>query len=328
MRKILTVTPILALLAAGLIAAAAPAQTAAAPVNSTLPTVSGTAKVGQTLTVSNGTWSGSPTSYSYQWQRCTSSTSCTDITGATNKTYTVTSADSGHTLRAAVTATNADGKATAFSDRTATVTAPNAPTNSLRPVILGDAFVGQRLEVTNGRWNGSPTSFSYQWLQCDPNGSNCTPIFGATGKTYGVGFTDVFSALRADVTAKNADGSATARSDATDMIQPLRPVVVAGNKAPKIRFVSLKRLGTRIYARFSVCDDRAGRVTVFERDAKRTKLAYVRKFAVVPSLCVNATRHWIPAPRFRTHGRYVVTLRAVDKSGATSRFVTRSLVFH
>jgi hypothetical protein len=34
----------------------------------------------------------------------------------------------------------------------------------------------------------------------------------------------------------------------------------------------------------------------------------------------------VPASRFRTKGRLVVTLRAVDKSGASSKFVSRSLV--
>ena len=43
-----------------------------APGNLTLPTISGTPQQGQTLTASNGTWSNSPTSYSYQWARCDS----------------------------------------------------------------------------------------------------------------------------------------------------------------------------------------------------------------------------------------------------------------
>src|SRR5215475_7696726 len=93
-----------AVIGAGLLASAA---AAAVPSNSAAPTISGTASVGQTLTVSNGTWSGAPTSFSYQWQRCSSRTSCSDITGATNHTYTVASADNGDALRAQVTATNA-----------------------------------------------------------------------------------------------------------------------------------------------------------------------------------------------------------------------------
>ena len=68
---------------------------AAAPANTTPPNVSGTAKVGSTLTVSNGTWSNSPTSYTYQWQRCSSATSCTDIANALGQSYVVRNADGG-----------------------------------------------------------------------------------------------------------------------------------------------------------------------------------------------------------------------------------------
>jgi hypothetical protein len=317
----------LAVLVAAVVAGGASARNAAAPVNTTPPAVTGTPKVGQTLTTTNGTWTGTPTSYAYHWQRCTSPTSCTNIAGATAQTYTVRTADAGDTLRAVVAASNADGTSTANSNQTATVAASGGPVSTLKPAILGDAFVGQTLTATNGRWSGSPTSFSYQWLQCDGAGAECFPVAGATGKTYNVRFADVYSTLRVDVTAKNATGSSTpARSDSTDLVQPVQPVVTPGNKAPTIKFISLKRVGVRVYARFTVCDDAAKAVSVIERDSKAGALAYVRKFAVVPNSCITATRTWTPASRFRTKGRMVVTLRAVDKSGASSRFVSRSLV--
>jgi len=250
-----------------------------------------------------------------------------NIVGATAQTYTVRAADAGDTLRAVVAATNADGTSTANSDQTATVASNGGPTGTLRPAILGDAFVGQSLTATNGRWTGSPTSFGYQWLQCDSAGNGCFPVAGATGKTYGVRFADVYSTLRVAVTAKNASGSSTpVRSDSTDLVEPIQPVKVAGNKAPTIKFLSLRRTGIRVYARFTVCDDSAKAVTLIERDSKAGTLAYVRKYSVVPNACVTATRSWVPASRFRTKGRFVVTLRAVDKSGASSRFATRSLV--
>ena len=299
---------------------------AAAPVNSAAPTISGTAKVGNTLTVSNGTWSNSPTTYTYQWQRCSSATSCTDIANGVGQTYVVRQADGGFRLRAQVNALNADGKGTATSDQTAVVPATGVPVNTVRPSVTGTAVVGETLTAENGTWTNSPTSYTYQWVQCDHFAASCVVIPGATGKTYGIRVADTFGTLRVDVTAKNSVGTTTRRSTPSDVVEPQPVIHVAGNKAPTIAFLSLKRLGNRVYARFRVCDDAAKGVTVIERDSKARALAYVRRFTVTPNRCVVATRSWVPAPRFRTKGRFVVTLRAVDKSRASSRFVSRSLV--
>src|SRR4029453_9007878 len=78
-------------------------QSSSTPSNTSLPTISGTPTVGQTMTGSSGNWSGSPTSYAYQWKRCDSSGgSCGNVSGATNTSYGVTSSDTGYTLRLAV----------------------------------------------------------------------------------------------------------------------------------------------------------------------------------------------------------------------------------
>jgi hypothetical protein len=78
--------------------------------NTAAPQVSGTPQVGQTLSVSTGTWSGTAT-ITYQWQRCTSTdpTTCSDLSGATASQYVVTSADLGDYLDVVVTATNNAG---------------------------------------------------------------------------------------------------------------------------------------------------------------------------------------------------------------------------
>jgi Glycosyl hydrolase family 26 len=93
------------------------------PANTSPPTASGTTRVGQTLSGATGTWTGSPTSYAYQWDRCNSAGgSCTEISGATASSYALQAADVGSTLRVAVTATNAAGSGSASSSQTAVVT--------------------------------------------------------------------------------------------------------------------------------------------------------------------------------------------------------------
>jgi hypothetical protein len=62
---------------------------ASAPVNSVLPSVSGTTNVGETLTGTPGTWSGSPV-LTYQWRR-----DGADIAGETGLTYLLADADFG-----------------------------------------------------------------------------------------------------------------------------------------------------------------------------------------------------------------------------------------
>jgi hypothetical protein len=320
MQRYLTAV-VLAVLTAGVLATSA---FAAAPGNTAPPTVTGTPQIGETLSTSNGAWTGSPTSYAYHWQRCTGST-CTNIAGATGKSYLIVSADSGHTLRSVVTATNADGNSTAFSAQTAAVTEGNGPRNTLLPVILGDAYVDQLLSAGNGKWTPTPDAYTYRWFQCNSAGGSCTPIAGATHSRYRVRLADLYQTLRVTVTARTSTGTRTATSPSSDQVQLVQPVVVAGNKAPTLRFSSLKRLGNRVYARFTVCDD-SGRISVLERDSKTATPGYVRKLAVTTTSCITATRSWTPAPRFRVKGGTMhVTLQAVDKSGKRSRVISRSL---
>jgi thermitase len=114
---------------------AAPPPPPALPANLALPTVSGNTQDGETLSASAGSWSGSPTSYSYQWQRCDSSgAGCSSVGGATAASYALTGADIGATIRIVVTATNSAGSASASSAATAVVTsapAPPSPTQTL-----------------------------------------------------------------------------------------------------------------------------------------------------------------------------------------------------
>jgi hypothetical protein len=118
-----------------------------APVNTAAPTISGTAQQGDTLTASNGSWSNNPTSYAYQWQDCTTASSCSNISGATSSTYTLQSTDVSKTIDVVVTATNAGGSTPATSAQTATVTASTGGGSGLSPLHV----VGNELENANGQ---------------------------------------------------------------------------------------------------------------------------------------------------------------------------------
>ncbi|KQQ05865.1 MULTISPECIES: hypothetical protein [unclassified Rathayibacter] len=66
------------------------------------PTITGTAKVGQTLTAVPGTWAPAPVALSYQWKR-----GGVAIAGATGATYKTVSADAGKSVTVTVTGTKA-----------------------------------------------------------------------------------------------------------------------------------------------------------------------------------------------------------------------------
>src|SRR4051812_9526436 len=100
-------------------------STAAAtpPVVASIPTISGTAREGQTLSATSGSWGGSlPISYQYTWERCdTSGASCAAIKGADTSTHKLTGADVGATVRVKVTASNSGGSSSVSSGQTGTV---------------------------------------------------------------------------------------------------------------------------------------------------------------------------------------------------------------
>jgi hypothetical protein len=189
------------------------------PINALAPSVSGAATDGQTLTTSDGTWLDSPSSFSYQWQRCDSlGAGCTTIFGAATGSYTLTDADIGSTIRSVVTGTNGAGSSSAASAPTAAVAAPPAPVSATAPAIKGSAVQGQTLSTNSGSWSGNPTMYSYQWQGCSSSGSNCATISGAAGSQYTLGAGDVGHTIRSVVTATNSAGSTSATSSATAVI--------------------------------------------------------------------------------------------------------------
>src|SRR5207245_2172026 len=78
------------------------------PINTTSPTISGTAQPAQTLSASTGACTGSPTCPAHRSSgRDSAGANCAAIELATTSTYTLSEADVDKTVRVAVTASNA-----------------------------------------------------------------------------------------------------------------------------------------------------------------------------------------------------------------------------
>lgn len=135
--------------------AAAGAKPGARPAALTPPQVTGLAQVGQVLTAQVGTWSGSPSSFTYQWRRCDAAGgACVAIAGATGPTYVPTPDDIGSTLSAVVTATGSGGSTAATTAPTAAVVAAPVPaavqgSETAQPGVAGNVqTVDGRASVT------------------------------------------------------------------------------------------------------------------------------------------------------------------------------------
>src|SRR5207302_2596133 len=115
---------------AGSAAAALGHPPATAPANTAPPTITGQATVGRTLPATAGAWTANPTpTYTYQWKRCDSTgNNCTTITGATQSSYTLATADAGTTLTdrnsTRLNASHANISYAAFSVKTSTASPP------------------------------------------------------------------------------------------------------------------------------------------------------------------------------------------------------------
>ena len=188
-----------------------------------LPTISGTAQVGETLTAntsgiadSDGLTTSTST-YSYQWLG-----DDTDIAGATSSTYTLVAADEGQTIKVRVTVTDDLGNETTLtSAATEAVEAapqPDRPATG-EPTIIGTAQVGETLTAnTSGIADAdglttSTSTYSYQWLGDD------TDIAGATSSTYTLVAGDEGQTIKVRVTVTDdAENKTTLTSAATEAV--------------------------------------------------------------------------------------------------------------
>ena len=206
------------------------------------PSISGTAQVGETLTVDisgidDADGIGNAT-FSYQWIAGT-----TDISGATGSTYAPLVADLGKTIKVRV---SFDDDQNNFESLTSAATAaveprPNTPASGL-PTIDGTAQVGETLTVvTSGIDDADGMSgavFSYQWLANEVNID--TDIAGATDPTYTLVADDLGKAIKVKVSFRDdKNNPETLTSAATATV--VTPLTAEFRDAPD------KHLGTGVF---------------------------------------------------------------------------------
>ena len=189
------------------------------PTNQNPPQINGTAQVGQTLTATNGTWSGStPISFTYQWSRCDATgKNCKDISGENNNTYSVLQADVGSTLIVTVIGSNSDGKDSQPSQPTAVVQAPPPPTgcpSGTGPIQIADLTSPAHLQIDPGSVTPNPIPRNATSVQLTFTITACgnRPVQGALVYTTAVPYNQ-FSIPPEATTASNGQAVLTLNRD-------------------------------------------------------------------------------------------------------------------
>ena len=203
-----------------------------------VPTISGTARVGETLTANTSAIADddglTSVSFSYQWIR-NDGVSDTDIAGASGSTYTLDAIDESKTIRVRVSFTDdADNEETLTSAATAAIAAkPNSPATGV-PTISGTARVGKTLTANtsaivddDGLTN---VSYSYQWIAAGID------LSGATGSTYALTASEQGKTIQVRVSFTDDAGNdesltSTATAAVTALQRPGKPQGLTGTVA-------------------------------------------------------------------------------------------------
>lgn len=190
-----------------------PDKVGTAPAFLTLPSITAPAVVGEAVTCTPGTFSGTePITVAYQWF-----IGETEV-GDDTDTYTPVAGNFNTALSCRVTLSNGYGSANETSDAE---TVHMAPVNTSLPTITvpgGGPVIGATLTVVAGSYTGdTPIAKAYQWLR---NGS---AIDGATGMTYKLTSQDMSASVSCRESATNEYGNTTA--DTTSVVALSKPVL-------------------------------------------------------------------------------------------------------
>jgi len=175
------------------------------------PTISGTVKVGSTLTAKPGTWGPAPVALSYAWSVGGKPTS------TTTATYKIAAADAGKTIVVTVTGKKT-GYTTVAKASAATAAVPaviGTLTPAPTPTITGTVKVGSTLTANAGTWGPAPVSLAYAWSV----GGKPAATTGTTA-TYKIAAADAGKTIIVTVTGKKTGYTTVAKSSAATAAVP------------------------------------------------------------------------------------------------------------
>lgn len=184
------------------------------------PSISGTRTVGQTLAAQTGTWSPTPTSFTYQWHRNGSA-----IANATSSSYRIAGEDFGTYITVSVTASRTGYISTARTSAAQAVLISTRANLGVPPVptLLWPMQVGELVTLASTGWDNDVT-LSYQWF------IDSSPIFGATGLFLQVPPEARGKRLTVSVTGSKAGfNPLTVTSASSEVVRPALPKISWGS---------------------------------------------------------------------------------------------------
>ena len=172
-----------------------------------IPSITGTRKVGSTLSAVPGAWGPAPVTLAYQWFR-----SGTAISGATAASYKLVSADTGRNISVKGTGSKT-GYPTASKTSAGTAAIAKGTLSAPTPTITGTRKVGSILTAVPGTWGPAPVTLSYKWYRSG------TAISDASAATYKLRSGDAGKTITVKVTGtKSGYNTATKTSAGTASI--------------------------------------------------------------------------------------------------------------
>ena len=200
-----------------------------APVSSAAPVITGTARTGSTLSTTDGSWTGTPTLWAYQWQRASiSGGSYSNIPSATGSSYDLTDADIDKYIRVSVVATNSVGSTTASSVATSLVV--DLPDSDV-PTATTPVATATGLTFTISNYSNL---YTYALTASKGSVSRSNADVTVAGLVAGESATVTIGVTRANYkpASKTVTGSATAAPTTTTTAAPALSIVIQAPVTP------------------------------------------------------------------------------------------------